>query len=301
MNRLLAVLLLIGASSLALAQEVTPRRWSHVPADSHFAGGGLAFTYADITFNPVLEIEDARAEIYTIPISYVYTFPLFDRSARVSILQAYQTGEWRGLLQGSPASTRRSGLADTKLRFAINLLGAPPLKGKDFADYRRKTKDETIVGAGLVIAMPTGEYYSSRLINVGTNRWTFRPQLGVQHTHGRWTYELTGDIWFYTENDDFWQDTRLELDPLYALQGHLIYTYRPGFWFVLSAAYGIGAESTVNGVEKNDPKENALFAIATGLPINRTTGFKLAWVSTHTEVRTGSDANSIVLSVSKMF
>src|ERR1017187_3169195 len=90
----------------------------------------------------------------------------------------------------TPATVDRNGLADTSVRFAVNLLGAPPLAGKEFAEYRAKTDSETIVGVGLVLQLPTGQYYDDKLINLGNNRFAFRPQLGVVHNFGKWSGEL---------------------------------------------------------------------------------------------------------------
>jgi hypothetical protein len=64
----------------------------------------------------------------------------------IGFTQAYQEGRYTGLLDGIPTSIKRSGLADSVLRFAINLYGAPPLEGKEFAAYRAKANVETIVG-----------------------------------------------------------------------------------------------------------------------------------------------------------
>ena len=62
---------------------------------------------------------------------------------------------------------------------------------------------ETIFGTALVIKLPTGDYMDDKLINLGTNRFTFRPQLGVVHNRGKWSMELTGAVYLYTSNDDF--------------------------------------------------------------------------------------------------
>lgn len=90
-----------------------------------------------------------------------------------------------------PAAVYRNGLADTSVRFAVNLIVAPPLAGKEFAEYRAKADHETIVGMGLVLQLPTGQYYDNKLINLGDNRFTFRPQLGAVHNWGRWSGEFT--------------------------------------------------------------------------------------------------------------
>ena len=55
-------------------------------------------------------------------------------------------------LHGADGQTR-------SLRFAVNLIGAPPLRGTEYAEYRAAAKTETIVGLGLEVQFPTGQYF----------------------------------------------------------------------------------------------------------------------------------------------
>src|SRR5210317_2073509 len=258
----LCVFLILGLPILCFAQELEPRRWSHLPTGKNFVGGGYAYSEADIFLDPVLRIEDGEMEMHTWALKYIRTFELLQKSARIDFTQAYQDGRYTGLLNGVPTSIKRSGLADSVLRFAINLYGAPPLEGKKFAAYRAKANVETVFGTALVVQLPTGDYMDDKLINLGTNRFTFRPQLGVVHNRGKWSMELTGAVYLYTDNDDFFNGNKLEQDPYYAIQTHLIYAFQPGFWASASAGYGHGGESKVNGEEKNDIRENLAWALS---------------------------------------
>ena len=69
--------------------------------------------------------------------------------------------------------------------------------------------------------------------------------------------EVTGSVYLYSDNDEFWNGNRLETDDVYAVQGHLIHTFRPGLWASLSTAYGSGGEAQINGVNKDNPTELA--------------------------------------------
>ena len=128
-----------------------------------------------------------------------------------------------------------------------------------------------------------------------------RPQFGVTHTRGKWVYELTGSVFLFTDNDDFFNDTELENDPLYALQGHLIYTFRPGLWTSLSTAYGTGSDPTISGVPKDVVSRKWLTALSIGLPISRRQGLQLTYLRTRTQEDTGSDTDTLILSYSQMF
>ena len=232
-------------------------------------------------------------EMHTWALKYIRTFELLQKSARIDFTQAYQEARYTGLLNGVSTSIKRSGLADSVLRFAINLYGAPPLEGKEFAAYRAKVDVETIFGTALVVQLPTGDYMDDKLINLGTNRFTFRPQLGVVHNRGKWSMELTGAVWLYTDNNDFFNGNKLEQDPYYTIQTHLIYTFRPGFWTSASAGYGYGGKSTVNGEKKNDRRENLAWALSFGFPITRQLGVKVIYLSTRTQESIGQDTDSV--------
>lgn len=267
----------------------------------NFAGGGYVYTTGDILFDPVLQIENVELEMHSVLFSYIRTFEVLGKSARVDFKQGYQDATWKGLLQGAPASAYRSGLTDSSFRFAINLWGAPPLKGKEFAEYRAKTDRETIIGAALVMQLPTGNYFDDKLLNLGTNRFTFKPQFGVVHNRGSWTTELTTAVWFFTENDDFWNGNRFEQAPLYTLQGHLVYTFRPGLWVGGGVAYGIGGESTLNGAAKNDRKGNLVAGVSLGIPISKKVGIKLTYIGFRTQENVGGNTDNVAAALSVLW
>jgi hypothetical protein len=251
----------------ATAQDIEPRRWSHLPLGANFSGVAYAYTEGDIYLNPVLRITDGEFEMHTAAFKYIHAFEVLGKSARVDITQLYQSGSWSGLLNGAPAATERDGWADTNVRFAVNLYGAPPLTGQGFVDFRKAADRETIVGLGLAVTVPTGEYFEDRLINLGTNRYTFTPQFGIVHTRGKWTMEISSSVTFFTDNDEFFNGTEHEEDPLLIGQGHLIYTFMPGLWVGASAGYGYGGESTIDGVSANDRKGNLGFGVSSGISI----------------------------------
>ena len=294
----LYVFMILGLPILCFAQELEPRRWSHLPTGTNFAGGGYVYTEADISFDPVLRIENVEMEMHTLAVKYIRTFELFQKSARIDFVQGYQEGRWTGLVDGVPRSIKRIGWSDSVLRFAINLYGAPPLEGKEFAAYRAKANVETVFGTALVVQLPTGDYMNDKLINLGTNRYSFRSQFGVVHSRGKWSMELTGEVYLYTDNDDFFNGNRLEQDPYYTVQAHLVYTFRPGIWAATGAGYGYGGESTVSGVEKNDLRENLAWAVSLGYSITRQFGVKVAYLGIRTQESVGQDTDSIAVGFS---
>lgn len=296
-----ALVLLIWLLALlpTQAQELTPRRWSHLPMNTHLGGLGYVYTSADIYLDPVVQVEDLELSLNTFAMRYIRTFELLGKSSRIELGQGYQEGTWEGLLEGSPAKTQRSGFTDTLLRISTILYGAPPLEGDAFRRHRQSVADcETLIGAGLIVQLPTGDYSKQKLINLGTNRYTLRPQLGVVHQRGPWTFETSASLWFFTDNDDFWKNTHREQDILYTIQGHIIYTLRPGVWISSSIGYGYGGENQIDGVNKHDRIENLAWSLAAGYAITPNWGLKLAYVGTETQTDKGFDSNSIAVGVS---
>jgi len=283
------------------AQDLDPRRWSHIPIDVNYAGAGYAYTSADVFFDPVLELKDVTLDLHTFAAKYLRTFKLLNRSARVEFTAPYQSASWEGMLGDTPASTSREGFADPQARVAINLVGGPPLKAREFGAYRAATPVETIVGAGLTVQLPLGYYKSDKLLNLGENRYTIRPELGVEHRRGKWMTELTGSAAIFTDNDDFFNGNEREQDPFYIVQGLLSYTFRPGLWTGAGLGYGFGGESSINGVDKDDRKGNIVSGWVLGVPISKAMGVKFAYLHSKAQESTGSDSDTFAVAASVLW
>lgn len=299
MKHSLAILFLLFCwVNISFAQDTEPRRWSQMPTGLNFAGFAYGYIDGDIFFDPLLKIEDASFEMHRTGAFYMRSFSFFEKSARIDFLLPYAAGRWEGILDGEFVHIRRRGPGDARMRFSMLLYGGPAETPQEFA---KSEKSNTVIGAAVSVFMPTGDYNSDRLINLGYNRWVVRPQLGFTHSRGKWTGELTGSVFLYGDNNHFWKNTQLVTDPLFALQAHLIYTFRPGLWASISTAYGWGGEATVNGDAKNNPSGNWLSALSFGFPIDRRHGFKIAYLRGRSQKPTGADIDSIALAYSVMF
>lgn len=287
-------LLLFLAASECMAQDLEPRRWSHLPSGLNVFGVGAVRTDGDIYFDPVLQIEDATIELYGLGASYVRSFEWLGKSSRFDVTVPYANGYWEGLLDGTYASRRRTGFGDPRVRLSMNLYGAPPLSGKEFMQYRQNNPVSTTVGAALDVVLPLGQYNSDWLLNLGANRYVFRPQLGLLHQRYKWQFEVTGSVFLFQDNDEFWLGTRLEQDSLWFVQGHVIYGFKPGWWASLSGGYAYGGEAFVNGVAKNNDARSSYLAVSLGMPLNARQALKLTYVTADTHVRSGADTRSLL-------
>lgn len=284
------------------AQELEPRRWGHLPTGLQY----LAVTYAkidgDIFFDPVLRIEEAKKEQDVLHLRYARSFGLAGRSARIDADALYLSGHWEGLLDSAFAEVDRSGLGDPRLRFSILLHGAPALPPRDFARFRAAHPVNTVVGAAVSLTFPVGEYYRDRLINIGENRFILRPEFGIVHTRQRWSYELTGAVNFYGDNDEFIPgNSRRSQEPLALIQGHIVYSFRQGLWLSLGAGYGFGGVSTIDGDRKDDRHEDHFWNVSLGVPINRTQSVKLSYARLRKNAFVGTDSDGFLMTWSILF
>ena len=298
-----AIILCAGVLRLdpVFAQDLEPRRWTPLPVGTNVVGAGYVHTTGDIFFDPVLNVEDTTVEVDTAILSAVHSFSLAGKLARFDAIIPWQTARWEGLLNGEPASVERTGFADPIFRLSMNLLGAPNAGAAELRRYMAEHPVNTMVGAAVAVTVPLGKYYDNKLLNLGENRFTIRPQIGVVHSRGPWSYELTGSIFFYTDNNDFYNGKKREQDPLYALQAHLVRLIKPGLWASLSAGYTRGGRSTINGVAKNDENTNILSAFSVGVPVTRTQGIKATYLRARTQEDTGGDTDSLMLGWSVMY
>lgn len=280
----------------AFAQDLEPRRWTHLPTDLNIVGGGVVAVDGEIFFDPVLKIEDGTFDLYSLGNSYIRTFEWLGKLNRVDISAPYAYGRWEGIVDGVDESIRRHGFLDPRIRWSINLYGAPPLKGKALVEYRQQNPVSTTVGAAVSVALPLGEYYADKLINLGKNRYVFQPQLGILHQRGPWQFELTGSLSFFSDNDEYIYNTVLTQDPLWFLQGHVIRSFERGMWASLSGGFSYGGEGQVDGENLGNNDRTKYFALTFGVPVGRQQSLKLTYVNADTNVVVGTSSNSLILS-----
>ena len=205
----------------------------------------------------------------------------------------WQHARYAGLLEGEPASVTRVGLMDPTFRLSVILAGDEP---------DPMAPSATVVGAALAVIAPLGEYYEEFLINLGQNRWVFRPQAGFVHTRGRWSWELTASGYFYTDNDAFYRGQTRAQDPLFAVQGHVIYSLaRQGHWASLSMGYGGNGQSIIDGNRVDDDQRQSLASLTYGMPLGRTQSLKFAYLRSRTNTERGSDSDSIAIAWTRRF
>lgn len=290
-RRLLESSLLIAIYvSLATAQEMEPRAYSPAPVGTQFVVAAYGHQSGDVLLDSSLPLRDVSVSLNVATLGYGRTFNLAGRQANVAVLVPYIWGTASGTVFEDNISVRRSGGGDLRLRFSTLLKGGDAMKPKEFATR----KPGLIVGTSVSIIAPTGQYDPARLVNPGSNRWAFKPEIGVSKPRGRWTMELMGGTWLFTPNRDFFGGARREQKPLLSLQAHLIYTLRQRMWVSVNGTYFAGGQTEINGVLNDDRQRNTRIGATFSYPLTQQQSIKLSWAKGVT-TRIGGDLNMFVV------
>ncbi len=270
------ILALVGLAAvlpgaIARAQDLEPRAYSNSPIGLNFAIAGYGHAKGKVLTDPALPLDNVSNESHVGVLAYATTLNVLGQSAKFDVIVPYASLAAKGLVFGMPRARYVNGFTDPGFRFSMNFFGAPALTAAQFKDYRQNL----ILGASLRITAPLGQYDSEKLVNIGTNRWSFKPEIGCSKAFGRWTLEIAPAVTLYTDNGDFFGGKTRQVAPLFSTQAGVSYTFVPGGWLALNAAGFLGARSTVDEVRNNDEQEGFRFGATLALPVNRHHSVKL--------------------------
>ena len=274
----------------ACAQEIEPREYSNAPVGVNFLIAGYAYTSGGVAFGPSLPITNPNLHTSSAVVAYARALDLWGMSAKFDATVPYTWLSGTADYRGETVPRNVNGFANSAFRLSVNLYGAPALSLKEFAAWEQ----DLIIGASLRVVAPWGQYDDSKLVNIGTNRWSFKPEAGISKAIGPWTLEVTAAATFYTRNDDFFGGSALSQDPLYSLQGHVIYGFRSGIWGSLDATYFVGGRTTVNGTLNSDLQQNWRVGGTLAFPVDRENSIKF-YASKGVSARTGDNYDLVGL------
>jgi hypothetical protein len=274
--------------ALAAAQSLEPRAYSNSPSGLNFAIAAYSHSTGGVAVDPSVPLENGKGRVDALSLVYVRTLEVLGNAGSVGLHLPLAHFSGSATLNGVAESRAMSGAGDPALRLAVNFYGAPAMTAVQFSGYRQ----DLIIGASLTLTAPLGDYDPARVVNLGANRWSGKPELGLSQAAGPWTFELSaGGTWF-TKNDDFLGgDTRAQ-EPIYSAQVHLTRQFARGTWGAVSATYYEGGQTSLNGVARDDRQSGSRFGATFALPLGGGHSLKL-FGSTGLYTRTGSDFNSL--------
>jgi hypothetical protein len=252
------------------AQELEPRAYSPAPVGVNFFLLSGLRSNGEVLTDPSAPVQDVDAKLNLGVAGYGRTFGLFGHQASAVVAVPYVWGDISGNVFEEARSITRSGVGDTRLRLAVNLIGGEALTPKEFMTRT----PSTTLGASLSITAPTGQYDPDKLINIGTNRWAFKPEIGLTIPHGPGMFDVFAGVWLFSSNPDFFGGVHREQDPMPTLQGHVSYTFRPRLWLAFDSTYYFDGETSANGVPAGDRKENSRVGLTLSLPAGKKQSIK---------------------------
>ena len=225
------------------AQDLVPGAYTPAPVGINVLTVSTVFSEGDIAFDPSLPVEEATRGSGMAAVGIGRTLNMGGRFANIGVGVPFVVGHVEGLVLEQFQEASRAGLGDLAGRVAINLYGAPAMTLKEFAAYR----PTTIVGVSLSVGAPVGQYDSDSLhqsrhepmvVQTGGRDLAHTRSVDVRRGHRRGV--------LHRQHELRERSTR-EQAPIVALQGHLIHTFRPGFWVAADGNYWKGGRITTNG------------------------------------------------------
>jgi hypothetical protein len=278
-----------AAVEVAKAQDIEPRSYSNAPVGVNFLIAGYGYTQGGVPTDS-LPVTNPHLETSNMIFAYARSLDLWGKSAKFDLIVPYTWLSGSATDAGRPVERVVNGFSNPSFRLSINLCGAPALTLKEFSGYQQ----DLIVGASLQVSAPWGQYDGARLINIGTNRWFFKPEMGISKAFGSWTFEGAAAVTLYTDNADFYGGNNRTQEPLYSVQGHVIYSFRNGVWASVDATWFAGGRTTLNGTLSNDLQQNWRVGSTLAFPIDRYNSIKLA-ASSGVSARTGNSFDLVAL------
>jgi hypothetical protein len=285
----LAVLATLAAVTPTVrGQEIEPRAYSNAPIGVNFLIAGYAETRGGLSFDASVPLTNERLRTSNAIFAYARVLDFGGRSGKFDMIVPYSHLRGSADYQGEPVERDISGFARPAFRLSINLYGAPSLSPREF----RAWTQDFIVGASLQVAAPWAQYDDERVVNIGSNRWSFKPEIGISKALGQWTFEAQAAAVFFTDNRDFQGGMTRAQDPLYALQGHVIHAFRSGKWLSIDGTWFAGGRSTIDGVSRNDRQQNWRIGMTLAVPVDRRNSIKFS-ASSGVSARTGNNFDAI--------
>ena len=290
---------MLSAARLVHAQELNPRAYAITPEGTNVVNLGYSHLDGNVQFDGAVPITDAQASANLVALGYYYGFGFLGRSANLALAIPYGVGDFSGTVSEVPKEARRSGFLDSSLRLSVNLFGGPAMKPQEFANWRQ----DILLGVSLKIVAPTGQYDPTLLVNLGTNRWSFKPELGYSQRWNHWVLDGYAGVWFFTENPEYFSRNQYfpgvrsqTQSPVASFEAHLSYDVRPRLWISLDANFWSGGQTTVNGVSNSATyQRSSRVGITASIPLSARNSIKISY-SDGAYVRYGGSYRSIFAS-----
>lgn len=285
------MVLLALAPTLAGAQSLEPRLYLPLPVGMNAVVASFAHSTGEVVVDQALPITDFRATMNSGTVALVRTFGVFGRSAQLQAILPFVTATAHAVVAGVDTSRALDGQADPVLRLSVNLHGGPARRRAEMAGVHFGT----ILGASLSVTAPLGEYDHTQRLNIGANRWSVKPELGlIQPLAPGWALEVYSGVVLFGHNTGYLDTSTVTQQPLWMVQSHLIRLFGRSVWVALDGTLVHGGATLLDGVEQNTFQRNARFGTTVGWAVARRHALKASF-SSGIYTRFGGDFNLLAL------
>jgi hypothetical protein len=287
-GRILFTLLFIG--QFANAQDLEPRAYIRLPSHLNVVLPVISYSSGRVLTDPSVPLKEFKATVSTFALGYARTFNLFGKSAQAFAVVPLCVAHASALVNGQFQEVDRRGSADIKSRLSVLLIGG---KSSTRAEFAKTKKPSTILGASVTLQVPTGQYFADKLVNLGSGRWAFKPEIALSEALGkRWLLDLYTAAWLFTDNHSYLGNSLRAQHAIGSIQSHISYNIGPLSWAAFDATYYTGGKSTVDDAPKNDKVSNVRLGATLALPTGKRSGLKIA-LTTGALVVKGSDFTTV--------
>lgn len=281
----------VGLSSVAVHAD-NARDWQNLPTDLNMIFGYYNRIDSNTPIDTSLPIDglSLKGDLYLL--RYARSFAVDGRNSAIQIIQPYaDVSASFDNARFFDGTKHNGGTGDTQVVVVHNVFGGPALSQEQFANWQ----PETFLTGALWVTTPNGDYDKNRVINIGANRWVFKPELAFGTPIGPTWLELNTYVSLFGDNDDYLGDNKLEQKALFAIEGHYSYTFNRALWASLDTTYSTGGETKINGVNQDNKQENTLVGASLGFMLSPQFGGLIAYSDTVAERSGSPDVNTWTL------
>lgn len=249
----------------ACAQATAPRAYDNTPVGTNQLELRYAYVHSNASIDSALIVTGANLRLDQGTIDYTRYLGLLHRLMWVEA--ALPVAGLSGSITGTNVQGSTIGVGDSSYQVAMLLKGGPALTVTQFESY----KPTTSLGVSLSITAPTGLYHFDKILNLGSHRWSFKPEIALTHPFGpeqKWEFDAYANISFYTDNPSYHGSEILGQQPLPGLEGHISYSFNDSVWVSLDTRYSFRGTTFLNGVTQDNAQRNFILGSEMNISLN---------------------------------
>lgn len=246
-------------------QFTDPHTYDNNPVDVNELELGYGYAHSNTSIDTSLVVSGAKLNLNLGTLDYTRYFGFLHRLAWVEAIVPLAGLD--GAITGTNIQGSTTGAGDSGYEVAILLVGGPALTVKQFANY----KPTTTLGVSLAVTAPTGQYDPNKLLNLGSDRWSFRPEIGVSHPFGpeqKWQFDAYANLYFYTDNTSYHGLENLRQQASPGFEGHISHYFGDRVWVSLDTRYSFRGDTFIDGANQNNPQRNFVLGSEVNISLN---------------------------------